>query len=186
VSAESPSRIKAEFADWMRSHLGYHATETNVPVADGHGTLQRVVGVRGETYGATWRHLRSVAIVAFAAAAILRNVVPAPDGDVPIVPYALLSFAAVAYLVARIGRARTREYSWVECKDPKRPVSRGDILSLDRAVKQVRASEAAGWKPARVLVVAGAKGFESDAVPFAWSLGIECYRRTSSGFDPAT
>jgi hypothetical protein len=169
----------------MRSHLGYHASEMNVPVGDSEGAPRRVVGVRGETYGAAWRRLRSVALIAFAVAVVLRNAVPAPEGEVPVVPNALFCLAAVVYLVAHIGRARTREYSWVECKDLNRPVSRGDILTLNDAVKKVRASEAARWKPTRVLIVAGANGFESDAVAFARSLGVECYSRTESGFGRA-
>jgi hypothetical protein len=170
----------------MRSHLGYHATEMNVPVGHDHGTSRGVVGVRGETYGAAWRRLRSVSLIAFAVAAVLRNVVPAPDEEVPAVPNALFFFAAAAYLVAGVGRARTREYSWVECKDLSRPVSRGDILTLNDAVKKVRANEAARWKPTRVLIVAGANGFESDAIALARSLGVECHSRTKSGFEHAT
>lgn len=71
----------------------------------------------------------------------------------------------------------------VECKDPNRPVSREDIATLNDAVEKVRSSDAARWKPARVLMVAGANGFESDAVAFARSLGIECHRQTKSGFE---
>ena len=167
----------------MRSHLGYQASETNVPVEDQSGTLRRVVGVRGETYGAAWRHLRSVAFVAFAIAVGLRNVGPVPEGDVPVVPNVLFCLAAVIYLVARIGRARTREYVWVECKDLSRPVSSQDILAVNDAVLNVRASGATRWKPARLLVVAGAKGFESDALALATSLGVQCHCRTESGFE---
>lgn len=170
----------------MRSRLGYQASEVNVVVGGDSGTPRRVIGVRGETYGALWHRLRSGAVVAFAVAVLLRNVAPAPDGEVPVLPNALFSFAAVAYLVAHIGRVRTREYSWVECKDLSRPVSQEDILKLDAVLREVRASAAAKWKPARVLVVAGANGFESDAVEFARSLGVECYRRTTSGFEHAS
>jgi hypothetical protein len=186
VVSARPSRIKPEFAEWMRSHLGYYGSEMNVPLGDDVGTPGSVVGIRGETYGAAWHRLRSVALIAFAAAVVLRNVEPASDGEVPVVPNVLFCFAAVVYLVARIGRARTREYSWVECKDLNRPVSRKDIVTLAEAVKKVGASEAARWKPARVLIVAGDNGFENDALTFARAVGVECHRRTKSGFERAT
>lgn len=186
VSTEGPSRIKPEFAEWMRSRLGYQASKVNVVVGGDGDTPRRVVGLRGETYGALWHRLRSVALVAFAVAVLLRNVAPAPEGEVPVLPNALFSFAAVAYLVAHIGRVRTREYSWVEFKDLNKPVSRADILKLDAVLKEVRASAAANWKPARVLIVAGTNGFESDAVELARSLGVECYRRTTTGFEHAS
>lgn len=65
-------------------------------------------------------------------------------------------------------------------------MSREDIVTLNDTAKNVRDSERASWKPAHVLFVAGASGFESDAVAFAQSIGIECYRRTRSGFARAT
>jgi len=170
----------------MRSHLGYQASETNVPVGNDSVAPRSVVGVRGETYGAAWRRLRSLAFIAFAVAVVLRNVAPAVDGEAPIAPNVLMGFAIVAYLVAQIGRVKTREYSWVEFKELSRPVSRRDIVTLNDAMEKMRASAAAKWKPARVLVVTGPNGFESDAVAIARTLGVECHRRTDSGFEQAT
>jgi len=182
----NPGNLKREFAQWMRSHLGYQASEENVPVGAVGGVRERGVGVRGEKYGVVWQHLRSVAFVAFAVAVVLRNVAPAPEGDVPVLPNALFCLAAVAYVAAYLGRLRTHRFAWVECKDLKRAVSREDMLALLDTVQRVRASATAKWKPAEVVAVAGAKGFDDDALAFAQSQGVECYRRTESGFERAS
>ena len=184
MGSGSPSRIKPAFAQWMLSHLGYQASDTNVPV-DETGDRARAVDVRGETYGIAWRRLRTVSFAVFAIAVVLRTVVPLPDGDVPVVPNALLYVAIVAYGAAYLGRLRTRQFTWVKCKDLEMPVSREDVRALNAAVKKTEASAAAKWKPVRVLLVAGANGFERDALAFAHSLGVECYRRTELGFERA-
>jgi hypothetical protein len=168
----------------MVSHLGYQASDTNVPV-DETGDRARAVDVRGETYAIAWRRLRIVSFAVFAIAVVSRTVVPIPDGDVPVVPNVLLYVAIVAYAAAYLGRLRTRQFTWVKCKDLERPVSREDVRALNDAVKKTEASAAAKWKPARVLLVAGANGFEGDAVAFAQSVGVECYRRTELGFERA-
>jgi hypothetical protein len=172
-----PSRLKPEFALWMRRHLGYQATDTDVRVSDDAGRRARVVGVRGETYGIVWHRLRTIAIGACAIAVVLRNVVPVVDGDVPMVPYVLLCFAIIAYIASHLGRMRTRRYAWVECRNQSSAVSRADIVALDDAMKKVRASDAPKWIPAQLLVVAGPNGFELDALGCARSLGVE------SGFE---
>lgn len=89
MAGRRPSRIEPEFAQWMRSHLGYQASDTNVPLLIGSGAPARFVAVRGETYGAAWRHLRSAAFIVFAAAIVHRSVVAVPEGEIPIVPTVL-------------------------------------------------------------------------------------------------
>lgn len=186
MGGRRPNRIEPEFAQWMRSHLGYQASDTNVPLLIGSGEPARFVSVRGETYGAAWRRLRFAAFIVFAAAIAHRSVVAVPEGEIPIVPTVLSYLAIAAYLAARLGRMRTRQYTWVECKARRMPISREAIVTLSDTVKNVRESQRASWKPAHVLFVAGASGFESDAVAFARPLDVECYRRTRSGFERAT
>jgi hypothetical protein len=65
------------------------------------------------------------------------------------------------------------------------PVSLEDVRALNDAVKKTQARAAAKWKPVRVLMVAGANGFGGDALAFAQSVGVECYRRTELGFERA-
>jgi len=167
----------------MRSNLGYRASELNVPINDDTRKQRRVVSVRGEAYGVTWHRLRSVAFVVFAVAMVLRNVIPVPEGGVPVVPTVLTYASVVAYLVALVGRVRTRRYAWVECKNLKRRLSSEDVARLHELVQRARANKNSKWKPTAILMVAGANGFDRPALAFAHSLGIECYRRTESGFE---
>ena len=167
----------------MRSHLGYQASRVHVLVGTETGTPRRFAGIRGETYGTAWDRLRTFAFVVLAVALVLRSAVAVPEGKVPWVPTVLVYLAAIAFVVAVIGRVRTRRFAWVECKDVERPVSRQDIRTLNDAVEKARASETVKWKPAQVLVVAGTDGFERDALDLAQSLGIECHQRTESGFE---
>lgn len=178
-------RIKPEFAEWMRSHLGYQATETDMPVRSGSREPVRFVGVRGERYGLRWYGLRLAAFAACAAGVVIRSLMTLPEGGIPVVPDVLIYFAMAAYIAALLGRRRTRQYTWVHCHGLGKPVSREDIVTLNETVSGVRASEAADWKPAQVFVVAGANGFEEEAMTLARSHGFECYRRASSTFERA-
>lgn len=181
----SSTKIKPEFARWMRSHLGYQAAETNMPIRTGRSKPTRFVDVRGETYGIAWHRLRAAAVIACAAGVLIRHVMSVPEGSVPVVPNVLIYSAIVAYVAAQLGRMRTRRYTWVQCKGLSKPVSCDDIVSLSDVVTDVKASATANWKPAEVFIVAGVKGFEKDAVSFARSHGVECYRRVGSIFERA-
>lgn len=169
----------------MRKHLGFQASQVDALVGIETGMRRRAVDIRGENYGIVWHHLRTFAFAALAVGLTLRNVVPVRDGEIPTVPTVLVYLSAVAFGVAFLGRLRTRRYTWVECKDLRRPVSRRDIRRLNDAVEEVRAWDAARWKPARVLVVAGRTGFDRTALALAKSLSIECYRRANAGFERA-
>jgi hypothetical protein len=170
----------------MRANLGYQTSELCVPLGDPLGARAMFADVRGESYGVTWRRLGWVAALAFGAAVVARALVSVRKGEAPIVPNALLAVAIAAYLVARLGRMRTRKYAWVKCSERKRPVSGRDIHALSAIVNEARASESLKWRPSRILFVAGGNGFEDDALSLARSVGIECYRRTESGFERAT
>jgi hypothetical protein len=62
-------------------------------------------------------------------------------------------------------------------------VRRDEIQNLGDAVSKLRDSATSNWKASRVIVVAGSCGFEHEALDLARSLGIDCYRRTASGFE---
>jgi hypothetical protein len=177
-----PRRLAAEFARWMRTHLGYQSVQTNVLVTE-RAAPARMVGIRGETYRIAWYRLRFVALGLFAIGLLLRAIVPVSRSAAPILPTALFYLSVAGYLAAHVGRLRTRRYAWVECKDRKRPVRRGEVQQLADAVSKMRESEAASWKADRVIVVARSHGFEGEALALARSLSIDCYRRTASGFE---
>ena len=179
-------KLRQDFAHWMLNNLAYQASVIDAPVCGKTGDQAHLVDVRGEAYALAWRHLRSLALFAFIGALVTRTVVHVAEGEAPILPNSLLYFAIVAYVASQLGRLRTRRYTWVQCSDRKRPVSREDILALSESIKAVRASARAKWKPAHVLFVAGVNGFGAGVVAFAQSMGIECYRRTEFGFDRVT
>ncbi len=174
--------LKQDFARWMRKHLGYQSCAVDFPVNDEEASRTRFASVRGETYGAAWYHLRSAAIALLAASLIARALIPVRDGDVPVVATSLAYVALACYLFSHLGRMLTRRYSWVECKELERPLTREELVRLKNTLEGVRRSSAAAWKPTKVLVVAGMNGFDEAAVGVARTMGIECYQRSKRGF----
>ena len=183
-SKEEPIRttMKKDFAQCMRSRLGYQSCALDFPVIDAEASRTRFASVRGETYGIAWYRLRSAAAVLLAASLLSRVLIPLGAGDTPVVATSLAYLALGSYLLAHWGRVHSRQYSWVECKDLERPLTREDLVLLKDTFEGVRRSAAATWKPVKVLVVAGAHGFDEAAMSAARVMGMECYQRADGDF----
>lgn len=173
--------LKNDFAEWLQRRLGYQSSEVNVPASAAGARARVVAGVRGESYAAHWRYLRQASVAVFVLAVVLRNV--SSGGPPPALPNLLTAVAGCVLAVAHLGRARTRRYLWAECRDLGRPISCRDIERLHGAATSVSKDERAPWTPAEVAFVAGASGFQSDAVTLARSLGVQCFRRGPSAFE---
>jgi hypothetical protein len=174
--------LKQDFARWMRKHLGYQSCALDFPVNDAEASRTRFASVRGENYGIGWYHLRSAAVVLLATSLIARVLVPVRESDVPVVATSLAYVALACYLFSHVGRMLTRRYSWVECKELERPMTRDEVARVKNLLEGVRRSTAATWKPTKILLVVGTHGFDEAAVGAARAMGIECYQRSKRGF----
>ena len=174
--------MKKDFAEWMRSQLGYQVCALDFPINDAEASRTRFASVRGETYGVGWYRLRWTAVVLLAASLISRVLIPVREGGTPVVATSLAYLSLVAYLISLVGRWRTRQYSWVECRDLERPLTGEEIMALKDTVESVRRGVAPAWRPAKVLMVVGANGFDDAAVGVAQGFSIECYQRAKRGF----
>ena len=185
--SRSGTSFRAECAAWLKEHIGCQAVEFNVSVAGTRGRPAHSVDLRGERYGRRWQRSKSGGLTLFLTAVALQNVPPlfALAAEFSITPNRLLVLSLLLIALGHIGRIRTREYIWVQCKELARPVRRTDVETLDAAVGEVRNNETAKWKPAAVMLLTGAHGFEINALELARSVGIRCFRRTSASFEEA-
>jgi hypothetical protein len=174
--------MKAEFARWMRSQLGYQSCTLDFPITDTEAGRTRFASVRGERYANAYYYLCRTAIFLLCASLVSRVLIPVRAGDAPVVATSLAYLSLATYLVSLIGRVRTRRYSWVVCKDPARPLSHEELVGLKDDFERVRRSTKTTWMPVKLLVVAGARGFDEAAVAVAQAFHIECFQREERGF----
>ncbi len=168
--------MESEFGNWMKARVGFRADHATVALGQ-HGGIS---AARGELYHIGWQRLSSFALYAFVAAIVVRNFTHAAAGESLLMPNLLGGFAVIAYVTAYFGKMRTRSHAWIAYGHLNRPVSREEMVMLQDLATRNRSES----KPrlARMLIVAGPKGFENAALDCAQSSGIECYQRMESGF----
>jgi hypothetical protein len=84
--------------------------------------------------------------------------------------------------ISYVGRVRTRQYVLVHCRNLARRTTRTDIRELHDAMARVYNSTTAKWKPDEVIFVTNKRGFDAQALVFAATADIRCYRRSKVGF----
>ena len=181
------TNLRRECAAWLKASLGCQSVEFDVALASTQGGKARTVDLRGEKYDSRWRRSKSSGVGVFLAAVVLQNVPPlfAFAADLSITPNRLLVISLLLIGAGHIGRIRTREYIWVQCKELVRPVRCADVQALNTAVEEVRRDETAKWKPAEVMLLTGTEGLEGDALELARAAGIRCFLWTGSAFEEA-
>jgi hypothetical protein len=70
----------------------------------------------------------------------------------------------------------------VHCRNLARRATRADIGELHDAMVRVYDSTTAKWKPDEVIFVTNKRGFDAQALVFARTAQIRCYRRSRVGF----
>ena len=187
-------RLERQFAEWMKSDLGYNSTRQRVPVTGKVSDRSYEVDIRAEKFSRAWELARRLGIFLIGLAIItyilptemepVRNLMvtivasfhPAWAGS------AVLVVGSAAVVIAYLGKRRATRFAWVECKDTISNVKRAQIQKLISSVKDVRDSEDAKWKPDVVIMVAGSD-FDADALNFAREDNIVCYRRSGDFFE---
>jgi len=181
------TNLRQECAAWLKASLGCQSVEINVSVASVQGGKASTVDLRGERYDRRWQRLKSSGVKVFLAAVVLQNVPPlyALAAEFSMTPNLLLVVSLLLMAVGHIGRVRTREYAWVQCRDFAKPVKRGDVQALHDTVGEIRRSGSVKWKPSEVIFATGTNGFDAEALELARSTGIQCYGWTDAGFEQA-
>ena len=185
-------KLEREFAEWMKSDLGYSKTYFRVPVkgkvsersyevdihAVKHSKLMNAFSIAGigVCLLALYASYADDARIKDVAARIIRILNPDQAGD------ALVILCVVGLLLGLYGRSKTKVHAWVECKNQKSNVKRHQIQKLISSVEDVRALEEPKWQPKRVLFVSGTD-FDADALNFAREYAVTCYRRKPEGFE---
>jgi hypothetical protein len=154
----------------------------NVRIDDASNERANSVDVRGEKWSVNARRLRSVALVLFGVAVVLENATALRDA-VFVAPNALLGVSVALFVAAHTMKARTREYSWVFCRNKEKPLGPDAVQSFRDAVDAHGSRTTARWIPAETILVSGAAGFETRAIELAKVLRIQCYRRIGAGFE---
>jgi hypothetical protein len=174
-------KLRSDFAIWLQNHLGCQSVEGRVPIQLEPGTQPLIVDLRGERYGRWLRRMKSLGVWSFLAVVALANLPERPPQLTAILnPVLFLSPLLLA--ISYVGKVRTRQYVLVQCRNLARRATRADISELHDAVARVRSSKTAKWKPAEVIFVTDKRGFDAEALSFASTVAVRCYRRTKAGF----
>lgn len=151
--------LEREFADWMRSNLGYKKTRLRVPVKGKIAERGYEVDVHGEKFSPFWNFVRlgGAFIVLLAALTVMMPKDFEAVGEVfkgviaSIEPTwagsALLIVGGTGLALGFMGKNRATTHAWVECKDTKSNVKRAMVQKLAASVEDVRECEDAKWKP---------------------------------------
>ena len=184
--------LEREFAEWMKSDLGYSKTYFRVPVkgkvsersyevdihAVKHSKVMNAISMTGIALFllAVYAYCADNARIKDVAARIIRVLNPDQASN------ALGIIGVIGFFLGLYGKSKTMVHAWVECKNQKSNVKRHQIQKVISSVEDVRAlEEEAKWQPKRVLFVSGAD-FDHDALNFAREYDVTCYRRKSEGF----
>jgi len=185
-------KLEREFAEWMKSDLGYSKTYLRVPVKGKVSERSYEVDIHAVKHSklmnafwsvgiallllAVYAHYAEDTQIENLAARIVRTIVPDQAGN------ALWILGIFGLILGLLGRSKTKVHAWVECKNQKSNVKRHQIQKLISSVKDVRDLEEPKWQPKRVLFVSGTD-FDADALNFAREYGVTCYRRKPEGFE---
>ena len=185
VPRSASEKLRADFAIWLQTHLGCQAVAVGIPIQHDRGKPPLVVDLRGERHAPLWRQMKSIGVGAFLSVVALANVPDRPPWLTAVLnPVLFLSLLLLG--VSYLARLRTRQYVLVHCRNFERRGTREDIRKLHDVLARVRTSRNAQWKPAEVIFVTGKKGFDPEALTFARTAGIRCYRRAKTGFRRCT
>jgi len=186
--------MEKQFAEWMKSDLGYNSTRRRVPVTGKISERFYDVDIYAEKFSRAWELARRLGLFLFVLSIItyvlptemepVRNLMVAvvASFDPTWASSAVFVIGVAAVVIAYLGKRRATRFAWVECKDTKSNVKRAQIQKLISSVQDVRDSEDAKWKPDVVIMVAGSD-FDADALNFARETDIVCYRRSGDFFE---
>lgn len=186
--------LEREFAEWMKSDLGYTKTRLRVPVKGKIADRAYEVDIHAERYNHMWEVARRLGIAGLILSLLIiflplqmrevhqllenlvRSFVPQLSGS------ALLILSVVSIVLGIRGKERAMTHAWVECKDTRTNVKRAQVQKLAASVKDVEDNRDAKWKPDIVILVSGSD-FDADALNFAREHDFVCYRRSEKGFE---
>lgn len=174
-------KLRSDFAIWLQDHLGCQAVEGRVPILLERGTEPLIVDLRGERYARWLRLMKTAGVWSFLTVVALANLPERPPWLTAMLnPVLFLSPLLLA--ISYVGRVRTRQYVLVHCRNLARRTTRTDIRELHDAMARVYNSTTAKWKPDEVIFVTNKRGFDAQALVFAATADIRCYRRSKVGF----
>jgi hypothetical protein len=193
-SSAKGKSLEREFADWMKSNLGYSKTELRVPITGKVSERSYEVDIHAIRYSRIMNTIRVIGVIVLVvaiyahvaedkqitnvAARIVQVVSPQQTGN------ALYILGGAGVIGGFWGKSKTKVHAWVECKNQKCNVKRHQIQKLMSSIEDVRALDEPKWCPKHVFLVP-ATDFDPDALNFARGYDVTCYRKTSDGFELA-
>jgi hypothetical protein len=187
--------LEREFAEWMKSELGYTTTKMRQPIKGRVAERGYEIDIKAERYSRVWDiawRLGIFLVILSIATYLLPNEMQSvrqtmekvvTNFDPALAGSAVFIIGIIAFIVAYLGKRKATTRAWVECKDTKSKVKRAQVQKLISSVQDVKENEAGAWKPDVVIMVSRC-GFDADALNFA-NKEILCYEATEDGFELA-
>ena len=183
-------RLEKDFAVWMKNNLGYHRILPRQFVRGKVASRPFEVDLYGIKESPFWKLFEILGIILVIIALLTMF------GELDGVRYyvkdivehinlrvrgALIIIGVSGIILGYWGNKKQTKHAWVECKNLSTNVKRDHIFKLNSAVKDVMKSNNKTWKPDIVIMVSG-KGFDIDALNFARSHNIVCYKQEGKKF----
>lgn len=186
--------LEREFAEWMKSELGYTTTKMRQPIKGRVAERGYEIDIKAKKYSRVWDMawrlgiiLLILSIVTYLLPNEMQSVRQAMEKvvtnfDPALAGSAVFVIGIIAFVVAYLGKRKATTRAWVECKDTKSKVKRAQVQKLISSVQDVRENESGTWKPG-IMMMVSRMGFDADALNFADEKKILCYEATADGFE---
>lgn len=179
--------LEQHFAGWMKRKLRYTDFHFRQKVKGKVSDYGYEVDIKAKKFDPMWdkvRLLGAALIVLAALSAILpelrslRHSIEHTVGTlVPsLAPYGLFLLGIIAGILGIQGRERSVTYTWVECKNTKKPVTREQVMKLASYLEDIRKDGPVKWGPDHIFLVAGESGYNQDALNFTRAHGFLAYK----------
>jgi hypothetical protein len=185
--------LERHFAEWMKHRLHYTDFKFRERVKGRVSNYGYEVDIKARKFDPMWDNVRllgaGLILLAVLSATLpqfrsIRYSVEQAVGTVvpALAPYGLLVLGFIAAVVGIGGRNRSVRYTWVECKNTRKPVTRDHIIKLAAYLNDIHELDSVPWQPDDIFFVAGESGFDQDAINFIREHKFVPYQRAGEDY----
>lgn len=177
-STDKGRQFEIEVEQWLQRQ-GYHDTTRNemVRVCDNLNPFE--CDIHGHSYSRLWTKIKKFGTL-YALWVLVMLLLNLGNARRALPQMAALYLASLALVY--FGKKKTGHHVWVECKNLNGKVSRDHVHKLAGAVDRLEQYKQAEWLSQHVMIFS-ATDFERDALRLAKENSIDCYRKSSRGFE---